>query len=99
MNNLTITNETPVTFLTVGQLKEILRTDQNQTIAQIEQSKPKNYVYGLRGVMKLFNCSQPTAQKIKNGIIKDAVSQHGRKIIVDADLAMELFKNSKSGRK
>lgn len=94
---MNITNDTPVTFLTVGQLKEILRIDQSIT-KPVDQVKPKNYVYGLRGIQKLFNCSQPTSQRLKNGIIKDAVSQHGRKIVVDADLAMELFKNSKSGR-
>ena len=42
--------------------------------------------------MQLFNVSNVTAQRYKNGIIKDAVKQCGRKIIVDADKALELFK-------
>ena len=36
-----------------------------------------------------------TAQRYKNGIIKDAVTQYGRKIVVDADKALELFRAAK----
>ena len=57
----------------------------------------KRYVYGLRGIRELFNVSHATAQKYKDGIIKDAVFQSGRKIVVDADKALELF-NSRNGR-
>ena len=51
----------------------------------------KRYVYGLKGIQELFNVSHGTAQRYKDGIIKDAVFQSGRKIVVDADKAMELF--------
>ncbi|MGL5277248.1 DUF3853 family protein [Myroides sp.] len=52
----------------------------------------KRYVYGIAGIAKLFNCSISTANKIKKeGKIKKAILQYGRKIIVDADLALELF--------
>ena len=57
----------------------------------------KRYVYGIRGIQELFNVSHPTAQKYKDGIIKDAVFQSGRKIVVDVDKALELF-NSRNGR-
>lgn len=57
----------------------------------------KRYVYGLKGIQELFNVSHPTAQRYKDGIIKEAVSQSGRKIVVDADRAMELF-NERRGR-
>ena len=40
-----------------------------------------------------------TAQRYKNGIIKDAVKQYGRKIVVDADLALELFAEAKEEKK
>lgn len=98
---MNITNDTPVTFLTVGQLKEVLFGTGivNNKPDPDTLPKAKNYVYGLRGIRQLFNVSHPTAQKLKDGIIKDAISQHGRKIIVDADLAMELFKNSKNLRR
>ena len=38
-----------------------------------------------------FRCSLPTANRIKqSGKINRAITQVGRKIIVDADLALEL---------
>lgn len=48
-------------------------------------------VYGLRGIQSLFNCSHKQAQYYKDRIICEAVSQNGRKIVVDADLALKLF--------
>ena len=51
----------------------------------------KRYVYGLRGIAELFGCSLPTANRIKqSGRIDKTVAPIGRKIIVDADLALEL---------
>ena len=58
---------------------------------QQEPAKSRNYVYGLKGIEQLFNCSTTTAWRIKNSEwIKPAISQVGRKIVVDADLALEL---------
>lgn len=92
---MTVTNETPIAMLTVGQLREVLKSEENPSV-QIMQSNPdRKYVYGLAGVRKLFNCSHATAYKYKESIIRDAVRQVGRKIIVDADKAMELFNESK----
>ena len=51
----------------------------------------RRYVYGLKGISNLFGVSKVTAQKYKDGILKDAVYQSGRKIVVDADKAMALF--------
>lgn len=48
-------------------------------------------VYGLRGIESLFNCSHKMAQYYKDNVIKEAVKQNGRKIVVDADYALELF--------
>lgn len=74
-------------------------------VAECTKEKPvasdpvsgKRYVYGIKGIQELFNVSHPTAQKYKDGIIKDAVFQSGRKIVVDVDKALELF-NSRNGR-
>ena len=60
-------------------------------------STGKRFVYGLKGIQELFNVSHPTAQRYKDGIIKEAVRQSGRKIIVDVDKALELF-SSRNGR-
>ena len=49
------------------------------------------YVYGLAGIARLFGCSLPTANRIKqSGKINRAITKVGRKIIVDVDLALEL---------
>ncbi len=59
----------------------------------------KRYVYGLAGIARLFACSLPTANRIKqSGKINRALTQVGRKIIVDADLALELAGRKTGGR-
>lgn len=59
----------------------------------------KRYVYGLAGIARLFGCSLPTANRIKqSGKINRAITQIGRKIIVDADLALELAGRKIGGR-
>ena len=56
----------------------------------------EHYVYGIAGIAQIFGCSIPTASRIKaSGIINDAVTQVGRKIIVNADLALALAKQNK----
>jgi hypothetical protein len=53
--------------------------------------KYKRYVYGISGIANLFGCSKPTACRLKKSKkIDDAITQIGRKIIVDADLALQL---------
>ena len=59
----------------------------------------KRYVYGLAGIARLFGCSLPTVNRIKqSGKINRAITQVGRKIIVDADLALELAGRKTGGR-
>lgn len=61
---------------------------------------PKKYVYGIRGIAELFGCSLPTANRIKQcGKIDRAITQIGRKIIVEAALALELAGRKSGGRK
>lgn len=55
-------------------------------------------VYGIKGLCELLQCSKATAHRIKNsGVIKDAISQSGRKIIIDAQLALDLIQAKKKG--
>ena len=85
-----INKETPIAMLTVGQLMELLNSEKKQeTVSKPESSK--RLVYGLHGIRNLFNVSHATAFRYKETIIKDAVSQQGRKIVVDVDKALELF--------
>ena len=55
----------------------------------------RQYVYGLRGIQELFHVSHATAQKLKNGVLNDAVLQQGRILLVDVERAIELFSNKK----
>lgn len=95
-----ITNETPIAMLTVGQLKAVLQeTSPNRNLIPVEvreQTDPATrYVYGLGGIRRLFGVSHTTAQRYKDTIIKDAVMQCGKKIVVDAERALELFNQQK----
>lgn len=55
----------------------------------------KRYVYSLAGIARLFGCSLPTANRIKqSGKINRAITQVG----VDADLALELAGRKTGGR-
>ena len=67
--------------------------------AQPAADKEKKYVYGIGGIARLFGCSIPTANRIKkSGRIDRAITQIGRKIIVDADMALELAGRKSGGR-
>jgi len=90
-----INNETPLTFLTVGDFLEILNVTKNKQVSE-ESKKDTTYVYGLRGIRTLFGVSHPTAQKYKDTFLAPAVSQNGRKLLINKELAVELF-NQKNG--
>lgn len=95
-----ITNDTPIAMLTVGQLKSVLETTVAAQSNTPESNNERKYVYGIRGIAHLFNCSTPTASRIKaSGKIDGAIKQIGRKIIVDVDLALELAGRKTGGRK
>ena len=51
----------------------------------------RRFAYGIKGIADTFGCSIPTANRIKkSGAIDNAISQVGRKIVLDVDLALEL---------
>ena len=60
-----------------------------------EAENPNEVVYGIRGIMGLFNVSVNTAQRYKSTFLKGAVSQRGRKIITNVALARKLFNENK----
>ena len=72
-------------------------TDSTKPTSAKEQ---RRFVYGLSGLARLFGCSLPTANRIKqSGKIDRAITQVGRKIIIDADLALELAGRKVGGRR
>lgn len=95
--------QTPVCMMTGEQLAFLMsnlqllagKSDNN---AEKVEDKPKNVVHGIKGIADIFGCSIPTANRIKrSGIIDEAISQVGRKIVVDVDLALKLAA-SKGGK-
>ena len=87
----------PLYTLTAREFLDLMQTAVQPV--KVENSTPnqaKKYVYGIGGIAELFNCSKTTAGLIKrSGKIDKAISQVGRKIAVDAELALELYKLSK----
>lgn len=52
----------------------------------------KDYIYGYSGLCTLLNASKPTVWRIlKSGILDKAVSQIGRKIVIDKALALQIL--------
>jgi hypothetical protein len=86
--------EKRVIDMTAGEFAEVLYSVM-QRLSNNEEEKVTNkrLVYGIAGIAQLFNCSMTTANRIKaSGKIDQAISQTGRMITVDADLALQLMK-------
>jgi hypothetical protein len=84
-----VSKDTPIWQLTVGEFldlqKEFLKP---QTVIQQPEKK---LVHGLEGIARLFGCSRTTASAIKkSGVIDEAITQVGRTIVVDVNLALRL---------
>ncbi len=91
--------ESKVIVMTPAELKEfaadvVREATGNKGNTASEPASAKRFVYGMRGIRDLFNVSHPTAQKYKNTFLAPAIMQRGRKIVVDVDLAIELYKSS-----
>jgi len=82
----------PLWQLTVGEFLEL--TGKTSVITNdCMPTKEKRVEYGIPGIARIFNCSMTTANRIKaSGKINRAISQHGRMIVVDVDMALELMK-------
>ena len=90
----------PLWQYTGEQLLELLnsRNETPQNEVKPESGKQRKYVYGIKGLCDLLKCSKATASRIKKkGILKDAITQIGRKIITDVEIAMECIRVAKEG--
>lgn len=87
---------TRVIDLTLGELLDAIEARIREARKENVQGednmpKPKRFVYGLKGLQKLFGCSKTTASRIKaSGKIDKAITQVGALIIIDADMALQL---------
>lgn len=64
---------------------------QEPELVGAQRPADRRMVKGLEGIQGLFNCSKSTAQKYKNTWLAPAVTQRGKSLYIDADMAMELF--------
>ena len=99
--NLTELKQKPLWQMTGEEFLYLQKINENKKpeIVSLNNST-KKHVYGIAGIARLFGCSIPTANRIKqSGRIDKAITQIGRKIIVDADLALELAGRKIGGRK
>ena len=98
MNNLKELLMKPVWQMTGEEFLFLSRHASVQAEAQIQPTTDTERKYV--GIAKLFGCSLPTANRIKkSGKIDKAITQIGRKIIVDAELALELAGKKTGGRR
>ena len=99
MNNLKELLVKPVWQMTGEEFLFLSRHASVQAEAQPQPTTDteRKYVYGILGIAKLFGCSLPTANRIKKSGKID--TQIGRKIIVDAELALELAGKKTGGRR
>ena len=68
-----------------------ITSNQQAQVLLTQKPKEEHNVYGIAGIAQIFGCSIPTASRIKkSGIINEAITQVGRKIVVNADKALEL---------
>ena len=92
--------KTPICKMDGEELAFLITSVTTGVQGQLPINQPKteeHIVYGIAGIAQIFGCSIPTASRIKkSGIINDAVTQVGRKIVVNADKALELAKQNKS---
>ena len=86
----------PLATATLADLYEVIREllNDNKCNAVVDLQE-KKYVYGIKGLASLLGCSIATAERVKaSGILNPAISQHGRTIIIDAEMALDILRIS-----
>lgn len=89
-----ISENTRVIDLTIGELMGYIKKSLPEIAAKDGDSGNEHRLeFGLQGIATIFNCSISTANRIKaSGRIDAAISQVGRKMVIDAEKALELMK-------
>ena len=87
----------PIAMMTGEELTFLIGSSMEAKRSETPPIVQKRTYYGIEGIAQVFGCSVPTANRIKrSGIIDAAITQIGRKIIVDADMALSLAKEAGS---
>ena len=82
---------------TLGDLVEALKEGLGlMTDAPAEDTTPKRYVYGYAGLKDLLGCGDTAVWRLlKSGAIDAAVAKHGKLIVADADMVLQLLRLNK----
>mgnify|MGYP002526335699 FL=1 len=89
----------PIAMMTGEELTFLLNSSMEAKANEQTPVVQKRTFYGIEGIAQVFGCSVPTANRIKrSGIIDAAITQIGRKIIVDADMALALAKEAAANK-
>ena len=89
----------PIAMMTGEELTFLLNSSMEAKANEQTPVVQKRTFYGIEGIVQVFGCSVPTANRIKrSGIIDAAITQIGRKIIVDADMALALAKEAEANK-
>ncbi|MBQ9561621.1 MAG: DUF3853 family protein [Prevotella sp.] len=89
----------PIAMMTGEELTFLLNSSMEAKANEQTPVIQKRTFYGIEGIAQVFGCSVPTANRIKrSGIIDAAITQIGRKIIVDADMALALAKEAEANK-
>ena len=89
----------PIAMMTGEKLTFLLNSSMEAKANEQTPIVQKRTFYGIEGIAQVFGCSVPTANRIKrSGIIDAAITQIGRKIIVDADMALALAKEAEANK-
>ena len=102
MNNLKELLVKPVWQMTGEEFIFLSRHASVQAEAQPQPTTDteRKYVYGILGIVKVLGSRRAKAKRNKkSGKIDKAITQIGRKIIVDAELALELAGKKTGGRR
>ena len=87
----------PIALMTGEELTFLIGNSMEAKRSETTPIVQKRTYYGIEGIAQVFGCSVPTANRIKrSGVIDAAITQIGRKIIVDADMALSLAKEAGS---
>ncbi len=100
---------TPLVTLSIEDFQKLLDKSIKEALKGKQSGRTKSsnsneaiegrFVYGIKGIEKLFGVCHKTAQEYKNTILKSAVKQKDRKIVVDVDKALQLFAQSNKSKR
>lgn len=83
----------PVAMMTGEELLNLLHGIQPSGGTEEAPTTSKKFYHGIGGIAEIFGCSGPTASRIKkSGVIDAAITQVGRKIVIDGEMALKLVK-------